>query len=361
MNEKIPLFRVFMASTAKDAVARVLESGQVAQGPVVERFERDLHEFFGTEVATLNSCTSALSLAMYMAGVSPGDEVITTAQTCIATNVPIVHHGATPVFVDIDPRSGLIDPEDVKRNMTWKTKAIVAVDWAGHPCDYDTLHGLDVPVIEDAAHAVGTTYEGKHVAISGGDYVCFSFQAIKHLTTGDGGALCARPRRVNRARRLRWYGLDRNAPGFRFKQDTTEAGFKYQMNDVAAAIGLENLVGLRERISRHRANANELLSQLAGVPHVGLPPRSEDSSWWLFTIRVRKPIEFIEKMAAHGVDCSPVHTRNDEITAFRSVCRLSEHLTGLEEFSRSQVSIPVGWWLTKDQIDRIVQAVEASA
>lgn len=358
----IPLFKVFMADEASKEVARVLASGQVAEGPEVQRFEGDLERFFKRRVVAVNSCTSAISMALHMIGVGPGDEVITTAQTCTATNTPILHTGATPVFVDIDPESGLIDPDDVQRNMTGMTKAIVAVDWAGHPCDYEALRVFGVPVIEDAAHAVGTHYDDSHVAVSGGDYVCFSFQAIKHLTTGDGGALRVPAAQLDRARRLRWFGLDRDAKvQFRFEQDIEEAGFKYQMNDIAAAIGRANLQHLNGVLFQHRSNAVDLLARLDGVPGVGLPPLARRSSWWLFTIRVKHPKPFIEAMSRRGVACSPVHARNDNLTAFSQVCRRSKNLAGLDEFAAHQVSIPVGWWLDLEDIVSIAEAVEACA
>lgn len=354
----IPLFRVFMAASARSAVADVLGSGHVAQGPVVDTFEERLFETFGSRVVTLNSCTSALDLALHLCRIEPGDEVITTAQTCTATNNHILLRGATPVFVDIHPESGLIDAEDVERNLTGKTKAIIAVDWAGHPCDYADLKSHGIPVIEDAAHAVGTQYLGKHVSQTGGDYVCFSFQAIKHLTTGDGGAIKVPDDQIERAERLRWFGLDRNSKlKFRFEQDLEEVGFKYHMNDIAAAIGMANLPHLDSVLQSHRDNAASLMNKLAGTPGLHLPPRSDESSWWLFTIRVRDRGLFIERMEKMGVACSPVHARNDRITAFARAARLSDRLDGLDEFSAHQVSIPVGWWLSEGQLDHIAESV----
>lgn len=354
----IPLFKVFMADDAHEAVARVLSSGQIAQGPIVDEFEAALAERFGAPVVTVNSGTSAIELALHLCGVEPEDEVITTAQTCIATNVGIVRRGAIPVFVDVHPDSGLIDSVDVRRNLTSKTKAIVAVDWAGHPCDYDALKSFGPPVIEDAAHAVGTKYRDRHVAVSGGDYVCFSFQAIKHLTTGDGGALVVPSKQLDRARRLRWFGLDRDAKvRFRFEQDIPEAGYKYQLNDIAAAIGLSNLAHLDRVLVKHRENAAFLYAHLINIKGVELPPWRDGSSWWLFTIRVDHPYDFIEKMAERGVAVSPVHARNDVITACARVGRNSTTLKGLDSFSSHQVSIPVGWWLTEEDKLQIVRAV----
>ncbi len=355
----LPLFKVFMAEDAPAKVGAVLTSGYIGQGKVVDEFEDELSKRFDvSDVITLNSATSALQLSLHMIGVGPGDEVITTAQTCVATNGGIVLCGATPVFVDIDPESGLIDPEAVARAITSKTKAIMAVDWAGHPCDYDALRKHGIPVIQDAAHAVGTQYNGAPIAKSGGDYVCFSFQAIKHLTTGDGGALVVPIGHSDRARRLRWFGLDRNSEArYRFEQDIPEPGFKYHMNDIAASIGLCNLRHLDDIIFDHRDNATALHAMLSGIPNVQLPPYVEMSSWWLFTIQVENPYAFADAMAERKIMCSPAHSRNDVMSAFKQA-KIPAPMPGLDSFSKRQISIPVGWWLKAPDLARIAQAVE---
>jgi len=359
---KIPLFKVFMSKEARSAVGAVLESGYIGEGPQVAHFEKELAAYFDApDVVALNSATSAIEMALRLIGVGPGDEVITTAQTCVATNAPIVNAGATPVFVDIDPRSGLIDPDDVRANLCTKTKAIMAVDWAGHPCDYGLLRGFGIPVIEDAAHSIDTRYNGRHVSVNGGDYVCFSFQAIKHLTTGDGGALCGPVDMLEEARKLRWYGLNRRAPGLRFLQDIPRIGVKVQMNDIAAAIGRANLKETPKVVGAHRANAKTMHGKLASMAYVQRPKWDDGSSWWLYTIQVQNPPDFIEKMKAHGLECSPVHARNDRMSSLRRVARLSKHLLGLDEFSKFQVSIPVGWWLDEKDIDRVVDATARCA
>jgi len=361
--KEIPLFKVFMSESAPPAASKVLMSGHVAQGPIVNYFEGDLQSFFDVpKVVTVNSGTSALHLALHLIGAGPGDEVITTAQTCVATNGGIVLRGATPVFVDVNARSGLIDPASVAGAITAKTKAIVAVDWAGHPCDYDALRSHGIPVIQDAAHAVGTMYNGGHVAKTGGDYVCFSFQAIKHLTTVDGGALVVPVDQLERAQRLRWFGLDRHSKSkYRFKQDIPEAGYKFHMNDVAASIGRENIKHLPKLLAQHRANAERLWNLLDGVHGIELPERDMRSSWWLFTIKVRKPYAFADGMTEKRIGCSPVHARNDTMRSFRSQSRMADSLDGLEEFAEHQVSIPVGWWLEDEDLQWIAESAEACA
>lgn len=363
--KQVPLFRVYMHDDAQRRVAEVLNSGYIGQGAQVEVFERELREFTGADLLTTNSCTSALDLALHLIGVKPGDEVITTAQTCTASNGVIVNRGATPVFVDIDPYTGLIDPEDVERNLTSQTRAIMAVDWGGHPCDYDKLKSHGVPVVEDAAHAVGTMYKGRHVAKSGGDYVCFSFQAIKHLTSGDGGALVTPPEEYERAKLLRWFGLDRTRnEAFRCAQNITEVGYKYHMNDINAAIGSANLDALPWILGRHEQNAMTLRGLLSGCSNIKTPSAPRDncmSSWWLFSILVKDPEAFALAMHEYGVACSPVHKRNDSHDAFKKVARVSTKQTGIDSFAAHQVAIPVGWWVSPEDLEHVAESARKCA
>ncbi len=339
-----------MSPEAAAAAADVLSSGYIGQGEHVEAFEQALKRLLGTPEPplTVNSCTSALDLALHLIGVGPGDEVITTPVTCTATNSPIVPRGAIPVWADVDPLTGLIDPADVARKVTRHTRAIMAVDWGGALCDYDALklHGL--PVIQDAAHSL--------TAGIGGDYVCWSFQAIKHLTTGDGGALWCPPEQLERARLLRWYGLDRRGKAdFRCEQNIQEVGYKYHMNDIAAAIGLANITGVEELIERHRSNAAHYCSQFSGMPNIALPPWDSRSDWWLYTLLVEDRQHFIGYLREMGIAASPVHARNDTHAAFHFP---NGPLPGVDHFASRNVAIPVGWWLTTDDRRRIIEAVQ---
>lgn len=348
----VPLFKVYMAEDAPEQAARVLRSGYIGQGPEVEAFEDELQVFWESPVRplTLNSGTTAISLALHLCGVGPGDEVISTPMTCTATNLPILHTGARIVWADVDPETGLIDPADVDRKVTTWTKAIVAVDWSGARCDYERLRSFGVPVIQDAAHNL-------LYALPGGDYTCYSFQAIKHLTTGDGGALLVPPEQYERARLLRWYGLDRTkGDSFRCSQDITEGGWKAHMNDVAAAIGRANLKKAGKMARTQGIHAFLLSQYLAGHPSMLLPPPDECSAWWLYTVRVQDPSGFIRHMEAHGIAASPVHRRNDALTCFAA---FQSDLPGVTEFSSHEVAIPCGWWLTSDDLSHIVDAVWA--
>lgn len=350
----IPLFKVAMSTAVSEALAPVLASGYIGEGPQVEAFEHALGEYLGAPVLAVNSCTSALDLAYELIGLGPGDEVIATPMTCLATNLPLAKRGCRIVWADVNPRTGNIDPDDVRRKLTPHTRAIVCVDWAGVPCDYDALRAAaqGAPIVEDAAHAFGARYRGQSVTAIGGDYVAYSFQAIKHLTCGDGGALCVPPEQYDRARLLRWYGLDRTlSQEMRCKQELIEAGFKYHMNDIAATIGLVNLPAAVYHLAWHRRNAADY-SRLLPVGYTA--PYQPDASYWLYTIHVPERDAFVAYMAGHGVAASEVHVRNDTQPCFNAE-RLP--LPGLDAFSETQVSIPCGWWLSATDIEWIVGLV----
>lgn len=360
----IRLFKVYMAPGTTMHLDAVLSSGYIGQGEKVEEFERALQaRMDGAEVLTLNSCTAALDLALHLCDVGPGDCVVTTPQTCTATNGVIVRRGATPVWADIDPRTGNIDPADVGAKVeVYRPKAVMAVDWGGRPCDYEALRSFGVPVIEDAAHAVMSRINGRHVAAAGGDYVCFSFQAIKHLTTGDGGAIKVPGEQIERARKLRWYGLDRrsSAASFRCEQNIEEIGYKYHMNDIAAAIGLSNLSGLDTIVAAHVRNAQRYCEELKDALDVVVPTFDPESSWWIYSLLVRDPKQFMARMAERGVECSPVHARNDKHSAF-SEASVNGPLPGVDAFTAGHVAIPVGWWLSESEVEHVINATKVAA
>ena len=364
-SEPIPLFRVTMDhAAALSALAPVMASGYIGQGPRVEEFEGELRTAFRAprDVLTVNSCTSALDLALHLIGIGPGDSVITSPMTCSATNTHIVLRGARIIWADVDPLTGLIDPADVAAKVDPSTAAIVAVDWAGRVCDYAALRSNGLPVIQDAAHSYLAERDGVPIAAgSGGDYIAWSFQAIKALTCGDGGALlCPDDETTERARLLRWYGLDRrSAADFRCAQDITDAGFKYHMNDINAAIGLANMPVAAYGVDAARACAVALTEALAGIPGVTLPPPDAGSSWWLYTILVDNPPALQAALAAEGIASSPVHRRNDYHTAFaRATGAYRYILPGVNRFAARELAIPCGHWVSDYDIIRIADAIK---
>jgi len=352
---KIPLFRPLMSSTVPAVIAETIRSGVVTEGPKVMALEKALAAVLGGDVLAVNSGTTALHLAGVLLELEPGDEVISTPITCVATNLALLHAGATIVWADVDPATGLIDPRDVARKVTQRTRAVVAVDWGGAVCDVDALGEAvgGAPIIEDAAHAFGATRRTRLP-----DLVCWSFQAIKHLTTGDGGGLHVRDTALReKARLLRWFGIDRQSPGPNIDKPIALAGYKYHMNDLAASIGLANLDLAQEAVAKHRANARWYAEALAGVDGIRRPAEDPSSAWWLYTILLEPPGKqrsFADFMAQRGVDCSRVHSRNDAHPIFRDVAR--DGLLGVDYFDDHQVAIPVGWWVGEDERARVAEA-----
>jgi len=363
MDKKV-LFKVHMPKSVDEKLLKVLHSGFIGQGAKVDEFESKLKNYFNNKnVLTVNSGTSGLQLALRLANVGYGDEVITTAMTCTATNMPILAAGAKIVWADIDPNTGLIDPDEIEKKITSKTKAIIMVHFGGIPCDIDKINAIakayNIKTIEDGAHAIGSEYKGKKIG-NHSDFVMFSLQAIKHITTIDGGLLlCKSAEDYKRARLLRWYGIDRDAKRkeFRCEEDILEYGYKFHMNDIAAVVGIEQLNYIDDIIRRHIENQEYYDLELQDIKGVTIINKSSDSksSSWLYTIHVRQRDLFSAWMDEQGIATSRIHERNDKHTAFKdSICALP----GLDKFNSTQISIPVGWWITDDDRSYIVQKIK---
>ena len=305
----IPLFKVHPLPSIGARIQEVFDSGQLTEGEYSNKFEQMFGLYVGNSNSSLvNSCTSALILAYRMCGLDKDSEIITTPMTCMATNEPAHLTGAKLVFADIDPETGNIDPESVKKKISSRTKAIVGVHWAGQPFDIDGIKsvinesGLDIKLIEDAAHALGAKYKGKLVG-SHSDYVCFSFQAIKHLTTGDGGAICSKSKIDDeRIKKLRWFGLSRNYKGSKWNQDVTESGYKFHMNNINAVIGIEQMKSIDEIIATHKRNGS-LLDKLISNANVQKLRRdnTSESSHWIYTVLVDDVSHFMRYLAENGI------------------------------------------------------------
>jgi perosamine synthetase len=361
----IPLFKVFMADSVKEAVTRVLYSGYIGEGPEVVAFERELAQQFGLpHVLTLNSGTSALHLAYHMAIDGAADaEIITTPMTCTATNMPIINNGARIVWADVEPLSGNIDPDQIEALLSERTRAIVMVHWGGNPCDIDRILEIGrrngIPVIEDAAHALGATYAGLPIGRHS-DFVAFSFQAIKHVTSVDGGCLtCNSEEADRRGRLLRWYGIDRTRREVgdnRCEIDVLEAGYKFHMNDVSAAVGRENLKALPWILDRHRENARFYDAAFATSNAITVAPENGrgQSSYWLYTLHLANRDEVMRKLLEEGVGASKVHGRNDVLSAFAAYQR---PLPNCETFANTHLCIPVGWWISSSDRERVAELV----
>lgn len=367
--KNIPLLKVFMSKEVDADLLQVIHSGYIGEGQKVQDFEAAVSARcnFSNFLAT-NSCTSALQLALRLAGVASGDVVLSTPATNMATNSVIKAAGASPYWVDIDPHTGQVDPAKLPKRPPNGAKALMIMDWGGVPCDLDALcaytqkHGLKL--IEDAAHAFGAKYRGRWVG-QVADFTCFSFQAVKQLTTGDGGGLvCHNPEDYRRGRLLRWFGIDRSNPtnqrDLRCEAPIHEWGYKFHMNDIAATIGLANLKYFDYIVRTARENAAYYTTEITKLNHPSLEPMEPsldtEPTYWLYTLKVtKKRDEFADALREQGIACSKVHSRND-----RHPCMpVTEEgdLPGVDEFYRTQLSIPVGYWVTDKDRQYVMSAI----
>ena len=359
----LPLFNTVISKGASLAVQRVLDSTYVNTGQVADAFETALaSKFCVPKPVCVNSGTSALHLGLIVGGIQPGDEVIIPAQTFVASGFAVMMAGAIPVFVDIESMTGNMLARAIESKITQRTRAIMVVHWAGMPCDMEEIdivarkYGLWV--IEDAAHALGARYCG--VAIGSlSRFTAFSFQAIKHLTTADGGALvCTDAADAEVARRLRWFGMDRTNTEFTDLGERadilTRLGFKYAMNDFTAALGMANLDIVEATIQHARYVARIYREELSGLRGVicsqGESIRSE-SSYWFFPVFVDRPVDIIRYMARNGVQISCVHTRIDRQPVFGG----ERDLKNQAWFTAHHVGLPTHTGVTDEHLMRIIE------
>lgn len=343
-TDGIPLFYPSMSNLAEAAVGATLKTRWIGQGPKVESFEQAFGSFIGAEgrCIAVNSGTSALHLAYVLAGVGPGKKVVAPLFTCTATNLPILYLGGIPVFCDVRKNSLNMNLEDVERLIDKETVAISVVDYGGLPNDYLMLRDIcdrhNLYLIADLAHAVDGFCEDMaiHEYV---DFACYSFQAIKTLTCGDGGCLVVRDLDfLEKARRLRWFGIDRTSKqkGI-WENDVREIGYKFQMNDVAASIGLANLAELKNfltiRNKIFKAYLKGLGSTLtAFVVEASASPRVTFTPWLLTLLCQGKKNQLMEYLRSKKVESAQVHYRNDRYSVFASYVedRVFENMNALD-------------------------------
>lgn len=376
--KRYPLFKVHVPSSeALAQIKTVFDSGFINEGTQVTKLTNELQRILDAEnLILMNSCTSALTLALKLAGVEPGDEVISTPMTCVATNAAIASTGAKIVWADVDPEHGMLTPLSIRAKMSKHTKAVMAVAWAGTPPDLAGLHEecdlQDVKLILDAAHAFDAYYKERPIH-EWAHYTCYSFQAIKHFTTGDGGALvCLGDDDHKRSKALKWFGLDRDKAkdergdwkGQQWDVDIEEIGFKFNMNNVSAAIGLSQVPYIDHILGKHRCNAalyDELFNGSKGA-HPCPRPEGSEPSFWVYPMKVvdergfNKRDDLLKVLNAEGIMAGVVHVSNDDYTCFKDIKDFV--LPGVREFSKNQFALPCGWWLNKEDIRHIAQRVK---
>ncbi|MDD3195074.1 MAG: DegT/DnrJ/EryC1/StrS family aminotransferase [Paludibacter sp.] len=358
----IPLVKTNMPSPERlmPELEKVLYSGYVAQGEQVELFERAFEGFVGSGYSlSLNSGTAALHIALLLVGVSRGDEVISTPLTAEPTNVAIKMVGANIRYADIDINTGNIDPISIEANINKHTKAIMVVDYAGTPVNVPQIQQIskkyNIPVIHDASHALGAKFNalktGNHFP-----YTIFSLQAIKQLTTVDGGILQLSSKEdYERGKLIRWFGIDKKMS--RLDNNIQFQGYKYHMNNVNATIGLVQMSVIDGILNSYVDNGkffDKKLQNISGLELLVFYPNSEPA-YWLYTMKVKNRSAFIQKLADNGIMASELHKRNDLHVYLND---FNQKLPVLDEFYSELVHIPCGWWVTKEDRDRIVEVIK---
>lgn len=366
----IPVLRPHFGDEEVEAIREVLTSGWVGPGTKVEAFEKAFAEYVGTRFAvSLNSCSSALFLSMKVLGVA-GREVITTPMTFVSTNHAILQNDGIPVFCDIDAETLNISPASIEARVTDKTAAIVVMHHSGHTCDMDPIVEMakarNIPIIEDAAHAAGGRYKGR-MAGSLGTVGCFSFHALKNMTTGDGGMLTTDDEDIaTRAKNLRWMGISRgtydrfrrNGRARAWEYDVEEVGYKFHMNDLTAAIGLIQLAKLESSNAARREIAAQYHKALAGLSWLDLPNEKDyaRSAHHMFVVRAKDRDGLIEHLAEREIDAGVHYKPNHLYTVYEPY---RSELPVVERVWQDIVTLPMHPAMSNEEIDHVIDAVRA--
>jgi dTDP-4-amino-4,6-dideoxygalactose transaminase len=362
-----------------DEVVACLKSAWIGTGPRVAQFETDFAAYKGIQRAVaLNSCTAALHLSLLAADLGPDAEVVTTPLTFCATVNAIIHAGATPVLADVDQATMNIDPNEIERRITPRTRAIVPVDFAGRPCDMDAIMDIarrhNLKVIEDCAHAIETEYKGRKAGTFG-DFGCFSFYVTKNIVTGEGGmALAKQEEDIARLKVLGLHGLSKDAwkrfgdHGFKHYQ-VTECGFKYNMMDMQAALGIHQLKRLEAYWQKRAQIWDRYSAAFADLPVVLPHPVEEDTrhAYHLFTLLIDERLtgvprdEFLNRMTAQNIGVGVHYLSIPEHPYYQKVLGWKpENYPNAMRIGRQTVSLPISAKLGQDDIADVIAAVRQS-
>jgi len=367
-SENIVLFYPHVSELAKSSVMETLDSRWIGQGPKVKIFEENFSKKFASNLPAIavGSGTDALHLSYILAGLKPGDEVIAPLFTCTATNIPFLYMGVKINFADVDINTMNMDINHVRQLMSDKVKAIICVHYGGLPCDMDELQTIaneyNIPIIEDAAHAVGAKYKGIDIG-SISDFTMFSFQAIKHITTGDGGMLIIKNiDLIDKAERIRWFGIDRKSKqaGI-WENDITEIGYKYQMTDIAAAMGIASLSEFDEQSQIRKSLFQVYEEELAGCARlriIGSGYKDREHAAWLFTVIVEERYKLQEKLRDNNIESNQVHFRNDRYSIFKEFTD-GKLFPNMDKIEDDYLVLPLHTKMTVEDVKRVCSVIKS--
>lgn len=366
----LPLFSTGPLATATAAAVAVLESGQIASGSQVDAFRAMLAATIrNPAVVTTSDMSMAITIALRLAGVAPGDEVIASPFACLSTNAPIATSGARIRWADVDPATGALDVDDVRQLIGPATKAVVVYHLAGYPGPARELAALcrdaGIALIEDCDNALGATRDGTPIGMDG-DHAIYSFYPNRQVNGVEGGAIASRnPADAARAARLRRFGIDpvrfRGTDGeIADDADIAEIGWAGSMSNLNASVALAQIAMLPERLAGTRANARRLeqaFATLPGITPLAALPGTAPVYWGLLVRSTRRD-ELLARLKQAGVLASLLHQRNDRYSGMPAERRA---LPGIDAIEREIIAIPCGWWLTPADLDRIEEAVATAS
>ena len=367
MPGDIRTWGVYVPQEAIDNVTEVLKSRWLNTG----KWEKSLRQLFcqkfgARHTVAVNNGTAALRASYAMIGIGPGDEVVSTPYTFIATNTSILEQGAKPVFADIRYEDLNITAESIEKKITKKTKAIVVVHYAGNPVDLDEIRTLasahNLTVIEDSAHALGSKYKGKYIGATG-SLVTFSLQVVKIVTCGDGGFICTdNEEYYSELKKLSWYGIDRENKQTNLFFDPLpdridQLGFKYNMNDIVAALGIAALNNYDEPAKKRRDIAFRYRQELSHLRKIHLLSYYNDRTpnYQIFPIHVENRQDFAQYMWDNGIQIVVNNRRNDRYSIFGGLC---SDLKNLEKADNDTILLPIHWDLSDDDLSRIIEKIK---
>ena len=328
---------------------KVFSGRWVGQGPLVDKLEKIFSTKFANNMSSVavGSGTDALHLAYILSGIKKGDEIICPVFTCTATNIPLLYIGAKIKFADVNPDTLNISIESVKNLITKKTKAIVFVNYAGLPCELNELNKIakknKLILIQDAAQSLGATYKKKSIT-SYADYTIFSFQAIKHVTSGDGGMLVLKNKNLaKKALRIRWFGIDRpKKQGGTWENNIKEVGYKYQMTDIGASILLESIKEFK-KITVHRKKIfNTYLKNLLKNKKIKIVNSKGNfvHAHWMFTIILDRKDFLQKKLRSKSIETNQVHFRNDKYSIFSKFIK-NRKFKNMDKVENKYLTLPI--------------------
>ena len=376
---KVPFFRLELDEEDINSVASVLRSGWLTTGPLVASFEREFAEFVGGDVGAVAvaSNTGGMHLVLEALGIGPGDEVIVPTLTFTATAEVVRHLGAEVVFVDVDRQSLCVDPDEIAAAITPRSRAIMPVHFGGRPCDmgriYELAEPLGIPVVDDAAHAMPTAMNGIHVGGSSSAAAIFSFYPNKTMTTGEGGMIVSRVRGlIDRCKLTRFHGIDRD-PFNRstldlsnWRYDVVAPGFKYNMTDIAGALGRTQLARVREFHFKRQQIAARYQEELADLPLIlpVWPKPHQTHSWHLYSVQLEGGLtrdEFIEYLNRHGVGLSVHYRPLHQMTYWRARYSLSDdRFPVATQYAGRCVSLPIFASMRDEEVSRVIEVVHGA-